>query len=76
MIKRYLFLLAGLVALAALLHTLAGSSSEGGVGLKQWIIPVASLYLDTFNNPTSPPPVVGDRTEISFSTDDVHILHG
>lgn len=53
MIKRYLFLLAGLVALAALLHTLAGSSSEGGAGLKQWIIPVASLYLDTFNNPTT-----------------------
>ncbi|MGE0500719.1 MAG: ABC transporter ATP-binding protein [Rhizobiaceae bacterium] len=35
-----------------------------------------TVSLDTFNNPASPPPVVGEATEISFSPDDVHVLHG
>jgi putative spermidine/putrescine transport system ATP-binding protein len=34
------------------------------------------VSLDTFNNPSSPPPVVGDTAEISFSSADVNILHG
>lgn len=34
-----------------------------------------AVSLDTFNNPTSPPPMVGEKTEISFSSDDVLVLH-
>ncbi len=34
-----------------------------------------AVSLDTFNSPTSPPPVVGDETEISFSAGDVLVLH-
>jgi putative spermidine/putrescine transport system ATP-binding protein len=33
------------------------------------------VSLDTFNNPSSPPPAVGDAAEISFSSADVSILH-
>jgi putative spermidine/putrescine transport system ATP-binding protein len=33
------------------------------------------VSLDTFNNPSSPPPAVGDAAEISFSSADVNILH-
>ncbi|MGN6305154.1 MAG: ABC transporter ATP-binding protein [Mesorhizobium sp.] len=39
-----------------------------GVGGKQ-------ISLDTFNNSSTPPPVVGDKTEISFSSGDVLVLH-
>ncbi|MEO9341194.1 ABC transporter ATP-binding protein [Mesorhizobium sp. SB112] len=33
-----------------------------------------AVSLDTFNNPASPPPVVGDQTEISFSAGDLLVL--
>jgi putative spermidine/putrescine transport system ATP-binding protein len=33
------------------------------------------VSLDTFNNSTTPPPVVGDKTEISFSSNDLLVLH-
>ena len=33
------------------------------------------VSLDTFNNPSTPPPAVGDKTEISFSSNDVLVLH-
>jgi putative spermidine/putrescine transport system ATP-binding protein len=33
------------------------------------------VSLDTFNNPSSPPPAVGDAAEISFSSADVNVLH-
>jgi putative spermidine/putrescine transport system ATP-binding protein len=33
------------------------------------------VSLDTFNNPSTPPPAVGDRTEISFSSSDLLLLH-
>ncbi|WP_378948720.1 ABC transporter ATP-binding protein [Mesorhizobium sp. ANAO-SY3R2] len=33
------------------------------------------VSLDTFNSPSSPPPVVGEKTEISFSSGDVLVLH-
>ncbi len=52
MIKRYLFLFLALAAFAALLRSLSGAG-DAGAGLKQWLIPVATLYLDTFNNPTT-----------------------
>jgi putative spermidine/putrescine transport system ATP-binding protein len=34
-----------------------------------------AVSLDTFNSPASPPPVVGEQTEISFSAGDVLVLH-
>jgi putative spermidine/putrescine transport system ATP-binding protein len=34
-----------------------------------------AVSLDTFNNPAAPPPVVGENAEISFSPDDVLVLH-
>jgi putative spermidine/putrescine transport system ATP-binding protein len=34
-----------------------------------------AVSLDTFNNPATPPPSVGDRTEISFSSEDLLVLH-
>lgn len=34
-----------------------------------------AISLDTFNNPASPPPAVGAKTEISFSSGDVLVLH-
>jgi putative spermidine/putrescine transport system ATP-binding protein len=33
------------------------------------------VSLDTFNNPNTPPPSAGEKTEISFSSSDVHVLH-
>ena len=33
------------------------------------------VSLDTFNNPSTPPPAVGDRTAISFSSNDLLVLH-
>jgi putative spermidine/putrescine transport system ATP-binding protein len=33
------------------------------------------VSLDTFNNPSTPPPAVGEATEISFSSNDVLVLH-
>jgi putative spermidine/putrescine transport system ATP-binding protein len=33
------------------------------------------VSLDTFNNPASPPPAVGDKTDISFSSNDLLVLH-
>ncbi len=33
------------------------------------------VSLDTFNSPASPPPRVGDKAEISFSPEDVLVLH-
>jgi putative spermidine/putrescine transport system ATP-binding protein len=35
----------------------------------------AAVSLDTFNNPASPPPMVGENTEISFSASDLLVLH-
>jgi putative spermidine/putrescine transport system ATP-binding protein len=35
----------------------------------------AVVSLDTFNNSATPPPVVGDKAEISFSSGDVLVLH-
>ncbi len=34
-----------------------------------------TVSLDTFNSPASPPPTVGERAEISFSPEDVLVLH-
>ncbi|MBL8579151.1 MAG: ABC transporter ATP-binding protein [Mesorhizobium sp.] len=34
-----------------------------------------AVSLDTFNSPASPPPAVGDKAEISFSPEDVLVLH-
>jgi putative spermidine/putrescine transport system ATP-binding protein len=34
-----------------------------------------AVSLDTFNSPASPPPAVGEKAEISFSPDDVLVLH-
>ena len=34
-----------------------------------------AVSLDTFNNPTTPPPSVGEKTEISFSSSDLLVLH-
>jgi putative spermidine/putrescine transport system ATP-binding protein len=34
-----------------------------------------SVSLDTFNNPASPPPRVGDNADISFSSSDLLVLH-
>ena len=34
-----------------------------------------AVSLDTFNSPASPPPTVGENAEISFSPDDVLVLH-
>ncbi|WP_274627767.1 ABC transporter ATP-binding protein [Arvimicrobium flavum] len=33
------------------------------------------VSLDTFNHPSTPPPAVGEKTEISFSSDDLLVLH-
>ena len=35
----------------------------------------SAVSLDTFNNPASPPPVIGEKTEISFSSGDLLVLH-
>jgi putative spermidine/putrescine transport system ATP-binding protein len=34
-----------------------------------------AVSLDTFNSPASPPPTVGEKAEISFSPEDVLVLH-
>jgi putative spermidine/putrescine transport system ATP-binding protein len=34
-----------------------------------------AVSLDTFNSPASPPPSVGEKAEISFSPEDVLVLH-
>ena len=34
-----------------------------------------AVSLDTFNNPATPPPRVGEKTEISFSSADLLVLH-
>jgi putative spermidine/putrescine transport system ATP-binding protein len=34
-----------------------------------------AVSLDTFNSPASPPPRVGEKAEISFSADDLLVLH-
>ncbi|MEQ1944865.1 ABC transporter ATP-binding protein [Mesorhizobium sp. VNQ89] len=47
-----------------------GSVIRVRVGLGQ-----ESVSLDTFNSPASPPPAVGDKAEISFSPEDVLVLH-
>lgn len=47
-----------------------GSVIRVRVGLGQ-----NAVSLDTFNNPASPPPVVGEKTDISFSSSDVLVLH-
>jgi putative spermidine/putrescine transport system ATP-binding protein len=33
------------------------------------------VSLDTFNNPSTPPPAIGEKTEIGFSSNDVLVLH-
>jgi putative spermidine/putrescine transport system ATP-binding protein len=35
----------------------------------------STVSLDTFNNSSTPPPTVGDNTEISFSSNDLLVLH-
>jgi putative spermidine/putrescine transport system ATP-binding protein len=35
----------------------------------------STVSLDTFNNPSSPPPSIGQTTDISFSSSDVLVLH-
>ncbi|MBX3566554.1 MAG: ABC transporter ATP-binding protein [Rhizobiaceae bacterium] len=35
----------------------------------------STISLDTFNNSSTPPPRVGDRTQISFSSSDLLVLH-
>lgn len=47
-----------------------GSVIRVRVGVGQNVV-----SLDTFNSPSSPPPVVGEKTEISFSSGDVLVLH-
>ncbi len=47
-----------------------GSVIRVRVGVGQSLV-----SLDTFNNPASPPPSVGDKTEISFSSGDLLVLH-
>ncbi|MFI0844540.1 ABC transporter ATP-binding protein [Mesorhizobium sp. IMUNJ 23232] len=47
-----------------------GSVIRVRVGLGSSIV-----SLDTFNNSSTPPPAVGDKTEISFSSNDVLVLH-
>ncbi|WP_269932338.1 ABC transporter ATP-binding protein [Aminobacter sp. HY435] len=47
-----------------------GSVIRVRVGVGQNVV-----SLDTFNSPSSPPPVVGQKTEISFSSGDVLVLH-
>jgi putative spermidine/putrescine transport system ATP-binding protein len=34
-----------------------------------------TVSLDTFNSPTAPPPAVGEKAEISFSSNDMLVLH-
>ena len=47
-----------------------GSVIRVRVGVGQNVV-----SLDTFNNSSTPPPVVGQKTEISFSSGDVLVLH-
>ena len=47
-----------------------GSVIRIRVGLGKGVV-----SLDTFNNSTTPPPVVGDPASISFSSNDVLVLH-
>jgi putative spermidine/putrescine transport system ATP-binding protein len=47
-----------------------GSVIRVRVGLGQSIV-----SLDTFNNSSTPPPRIGDKAEISFSSNDVLVLH-
>jgi putative spermidine/putrescine transport system ATP-binding protein len=47
-----------------------GSVIRVRVGLGSGIV-----SLDTFNNSATPPPTVGDKTEISFSSNDLLVLH-
>jgi putative spermidine/putrescine transport system ATP-binding protein len=35
----------------------------------------STVSLDTFNSPSSPPPSIGQMTDISFSSSDVLVLH-
>ncbi|TJV28462.1 MAG: TOBE domain-containing protein, partial [Mesorhizobium sp.] len=35
----------------------------------------STVSLDTFNSPASPPPAVGEKAEISFSSGDMLVLH-
>jgi putative spermidine/putrescine transport system ATP-binding protein len=34
------------------------------------------VWLDTFNNSSTPPPIVGQKAEISFASNDVLVLEG
>jgi putative spermidine/putrescine transport system ATP-binding protein len=34
-----------------------------------------TVSLDTFNSPATPPPAVGEKAEISFSSSDMLVLH-
>jgi putative spermidine/putrescine transport system ATP-binding protein len=47
-----------------------GSVIRVRVGLGQ-----STVSLDTFNNSNTPPPKIGDKAEISFSSNDVLVLH-
>ena len=35
----------------------------------------STVSLDTFNNPSTPPPAVGQKTDISFASNDLLVLH-
>ena len=34
-----------------------------------------TIALDTFNNSRTPPPTIGDRTKVTFASNDVLVLH-
>jgi putative spermidine/putrescine transport system ATP-binding protein len=59
--------------------TLGGEISEvsflGSVIRVRVGIGKEAVSLDTFNSPASPPPTVGSKAEISFSPEDVLVLH-
>jgi putative spermidine/putrescine transport system ATP-binding protein len=59
--------------------SLAGEISEvhflGSVIRVRVGIGGSSVSLDTFNSPTNPPPTVGEKAEISFSSGDMLVLH-
>lgn len=51
MVKRYVILFAGMALLAVLLRSLGTESVEGSSGLKAFLVPFATIYLNAFNSP-------------------------
>jgi putative spermidine/putrescine transport system ATP-binding protein len=60
---------------ASLAGQIADVSFLGSVIRVKVSIGSNAVSLDTFNNPSAPPPIVGEQTEISFSASDLLILH-